>query len=732
LKTNGFAFGSGDSNAAFASLTVSVEELRAQTIEMLSAFGASDQKIKEITGSLDFFGAIVRPSTDDIERLNTSTESLLPTFTKLSGQFNKLVEEFQKGGLSLEKAVDQAVSELSDQWEDAGVDIESFTKSAKGTLVSAAAETDGIGAAYGLGFRLGFTREEVETLAAVENLTGESLGILLSGAVQAGDRGAVFGLLWAAGVSEKEAEAASAAQDLAGAVTATLRSNEGAIRAAGVQSGVNAVQGVLDGIVARFPALQKAANAIAKALGAIETNGKALPALQSGFLFGVKKEGDDIAAAFKKANSEIAAAASSAGSFKPSGGGGGGGGGASKALAEAEKQAKEAEKAVNDFEKALQDSNSQAKKLRNDVIDFYQDIVDSIAEATEKQEALNLELQNFSAEKTNDFVVEAGERDAELLKEEADLIQEKKELSKDLAEIQARLVENGEDQIRKTEDEIEAKEKIKELEAEILAITNERGEIQAYLTSISGEGNEAGKEALAAFEEAKRRATLSEFEQNKLALEDAIKTKEAEINAEIAKQKRIIEIQTQFLAIQEGKDQENLEKKRKLLELATREEIVSAEERERILKELGFGDLTQDEQLGVLKNASTIGALDQEVETVRLQQEELLATKQKYIDLAEQAQLESVDRVIARTQEYIDLAEQAQLESVDRVIARTQELITVIQNAQQEQIRLNELASAASRASAASTVSTNVNIVNNNANNVDVQAAMNKAVNQIK
>jgi len=537
----------------------------------------------------------------------------------------------------------------------------------------------------------------VQALEAVQNLSGESLGILLAGAVQAEDRGGVFGLLWALGISEQDAKAASAAEDLTGAVQSTLIANEAGIRAAGYRSGIGAIQGILDGIAQRFPALQKAANAVAKALGSISAAGGSkfvkLGLDVGKTLFGVTDKANDVTKAFNEANASIKAAASSGGGFSPSGGGGGGG--ASKALAEAEKKAEEAEKAVNDFQKALADSSDQAKKLRDNVKSFYQDIVDSIAEATQKQAALNQEFTDFSVAKTQDFAVGAGQRDAELAAETL-------ELEEELAAVKAENVES-------TEDEIEQKEKIKELEEGILAVAKERAEIQSFLDSLAKEGSQASLDAVAAFDEAKRRSTLSEFEQNRLALEDSIKAKEEEIKAEIAKQQRIIEIQKQFLAIQEAADNENIEKKKRLNALATGEEVVSAEERSKILGELGFEDLTQAEELDLLKQAATANSLDAELEAIKLQQDEILATKQ----------------------EYIDLAEQAQLQSIDVIQARTEELIEVIKRAQQEQMRLNQLAGAAS-ASQASSSSQNVNITNFNSGNVDIEAAMNSAVNKIK
>jgi len=684
-------------SASFAESEAAIVSLRGETERLLSSFGVTDAEIKKITDDLVFFQNTVRPSAEDMATLNEAVEKAAPRFKRLSSQFNRLVSDFQASGLSLTESAKKAVEELDDGWQEAGHDVEDFTKAMNGTLVSAAAETDGIGAAYSLGFALGFSREEVQALEAVQNLSGESLGILLAGAVQAEDRGGVFGLLWALGISEQDAKAASAAEDLTGAVQSTLIANEAGIRAAGYRSGIGAIQGILDGIAQRFPALQKAANAVAKALGSISAAGGSkfvkLGLDVGKTLFGVTDKANDVTKAFNEANASIKAAASSGGGFSPSGGGGGGG--ASKALAEAEKKAEEAEKAVNDFQKALADSSDQAKKLRDNVKSFYQDIVDSIAEATQKQAALNQEFTDFSVAKTQDFAVGAGQRDAELAAETL-------ELEEELAAVKAENVES-------TEDEIEQKEKIKELEEGILAVAKERAEIQSFLDSLAKEGSQASLDAVAAFDEAKRRSTLSEFEQNRLALEDSIKAKEEEIKAEIAKQQRIIEIQKQFLAIQEAADNENIEKKKRLNALATGEEVVSAEERSKILGELGFEDLTQAEELDLLKQAATANSLDAELEAIKLQQDEILATKQ----------------------EYIDLAEQAQLQSIDVIQARTEELIEVIKRAQQEQMRLNQLAGAAS-ASQASSSSQNVNITNFNSGNVDIEAAMNSAVNKIK
>jgi TP901 family phage tail tape measure protein len=679
---------------------IAAEELRAELDLLLASFGATNEEITKITEGLDLFNGAMSLSAEDMAAIEEAVTGLIPEFDALNQKFAESVERFQAGGNSLEESVRKAVKEQSKEWIKAGRNVEEFAKSANSELVKAAAETEGIGAAYNAGFRLGFSKEQIETLANVQGLSDESLGILTAAAIEAGDRGALFGLLMAAGVDSKSAEAAAAGENLGQSARAALAAQAKSVEEAGKFVGSSSSAGVVEGINANLGAISNAARAIAKILFAVGQSGQELGSTLSRTLGVSAAALDSVAAsATSDANAVLAAinsvgeqAGNIIGSPGAGGGGGpsGGGGGGKSALRQAEADAKAAEKAVLDFEKSLEASNKAAGKLKDDIVDFYQEIVDSIDDAVQKQKSLEEELAGFKLTETTEFAQSAAERDIELL-------EKKKQLEEEILELEAQ------------EPDLKSQERVKDLQQEINDIVSERTEIQAFLDSLTAQGVEGSEEILAAFEESKKRATLSEFEQNRLALEDTLAAKEAEIQAEIDKQKKIVEIQQRFLELQNSTEEENLLKKQKLTDLALNKEIQSAEDRTAALAELGFTDLTKDQELELLKQAATAASLDNELEQVLKQQEELLAVKE----------------------EFIELAQKAHEEATDSMIADTERLIEITKRAQQELLALNALRQTVGLGGAPIASTQNVNISQNISSNVDVEVALNEIVNTI-
>lgn len=286
--------------------------------------------------------------------------------------------------------------------------------------------------------------------------------------------------------------------------------------------------------------------------------------------------------------------------------------------------------------------------------------------------------------------------------------------------------------------QIELQEKVTEIQEQQNKILLERQQIQDFLNGLtkdtqqaqqayndalkSGDAQKiastkaaldkanADKAAFDSFTEQRKRETLTEFEQNKLELDDKIKAKETEVEAEKAKQQKIIDIQTQFLALQNAKTADELKKKQDLIDLATTDELLSQEEKKKRLEALGFGNLTVDEQKNLFDQVAKANQFDIELQSIEDQQKEIFETRQKYLDLAAQYQGEKIDEMKQKEQELIDLIKQAQA----------------------EQIKLNELGGISGKAGSVVTNTTNVNVNNTIANNVDFEAGNNNLLRKIK
>lgn len=707
---------------------VAIQELRDSFTELSLAMGASQEDIDAVTSELKFFRRETEPTKKDIEAMQNAFNDFGADFIKVRDQFQTNVDRLLNANGDLKKSVDDTVESMRSGWEKAGKDVDKLSKELINTLVERSAETEGIGEAFTTGFELGLTREDI--VASLQNSVGDitdnMLGTLLNAAIIAEDRGEVFGLLFAAGVDADSAHKAAydSGDNLASAVSNALANSAAEARGSGQVLGSNASGGVIEGLQSQFPALNTAVNAVKKVLGAFGgfdfldgIVGK-IPGLKT-----VATALQDLGNKSQNVLNELTAAQNAltnAPAPDIGGGGGSGGGGASDALREAEQAAKDAQDAVEDYQKSIEDTNKASQKLRDDIRDFYDDINDSIDSAREKQAELNDELDDFKAEETRNFVEDSGRRDFELSEEEADVRQQIADLANEQAS-------DEEDALRIAEEKAE-------LEQELNDILKERQQIQEYLAGIGDKVAEAQKaydEALAsgneeqikqtkealdnakalsdAFAEAVRREGLTEFEQTQLSLQDKLDAKEAEIQAEYEKQQRIIDIQEQFLAVQNSNDQDTIDARNKLYDIANGDVQATAEERAALLAQLGFEDLTRQEELDLLQEIQRGESLRRELEAVEAQQAELLAVQEDYFKLAEQAHADSVDNMKAKTQELIDIIKAAQI----------------------EQEKLNALQAATSAASGSSTTNTTVNVTNNNSNNVDADIANQQLLDKI-
>ena len=673
---------------------VAIQELRDSFTELSLAMGASQEDIKAVSSELRFFQAETEPTQKDIEAMQGAFNDFGADFIKVKDQFQTNVGRLLAANGDLKKSVDDTVESMKSGWEKAGKDVDKLSKELINTLVERSAQTEGIGEAFTTGYKLGLTRQEVvdSLQSSVGDITDNMLGTLLNAAIIAEDRGSVFGLLFAAGVSAEDAEAASAAGDLASAVSNTLANSASEARGSGQVLGSNASGGVIEGLQSQFPGLNAAVNAVKKVLGAFGgfnfLNGiiGKIPGLKT-----VATALQDLGNKSQNVLNELTAAQNALTAPSPKigkSGGGGGGGGASDALREAERAAKDAQDAVEDYQKSIEDTNKASKKLRDDIRDFYDDINESIDSAREKQAELNGELEEFKAKETMNFIEDTGQRDFSLAEDEADIRQQ-------IADLASEQATDAEDTARIAEERAE-------LEGELNKILEERAQIQDYINGLS-------EEQKAIFGETVRQEGLTDFQQAQIALEESIKAKEADIQLEIDKQQRIIDIQEKFLAIQASNDKAIIEARNKLYEIANGDVQATAEERAALLAQLGFGELTRQEELDLLQEIQRGESLRRELEAVEAQQAELLAVQQDYFKLAEQAHADSVENMKAKTQELIDIIRAAQI----------------------EQEKLNALQSATSAASGSSTTNTTVNVTNNNSNNVDADIANQQLLDKI-
>jgi TP901 family phage tail tape measure protein len=681
---------------------ISILELREAYVQYLESLGATQEQIDGVTESLGFFRDEIPPTSDDLKTMEEAAVEAAKGFDKLATKFKKNVDALVNEGVDLSDAIESTKDNMADDFEEISADGEEMTQNLLQSLVLAAAETEGLGAAFTTGYETGLTRSDV--LSALEQagfeITNPILGQLLSAAIEAGDRGEVAALLWAAGIDKEAAAGALSAQNLADFVTTTLANNAGNASAAGQTVGSASIGGVIQGIKNKFPQLQSAFKAVLNVLqSASKIGGINLPIIGNlGKFSTLANNAQEILSSLNQAQSAINKVSSApivSGGGGRGGGGGGGGGKAKDALREVEKAAKEAERQAESAEKAVEGFNDEiertaieAEKVEQKVRDFYSDIVNDIDKAREAQEKLNTEFEGFKQEETVDFVREAGGQAFELDEKSKEVQEEINELLKE---------------------EEKDLERIKELQSDLAAIQEERAQISNFVSGITpdftdAEGNIVDLAQI--FEESFRQAGLSDFEQAKIAFEEKIRLKEEEVQAEIAKQQKIIDIQSRFLELQTSNEQDAIAARERLLAIATGEEVLTAEERQNALKELGFGDLSNQEQLDLLKQTQQAETLELEKEAVIAKEEELLQAKK----------------------DFFKLAEDAHVESVDNMIDKTNDLIETIKTAQIEQAKLNALRSSSGGGGGSTT---NISVTNNNASNVDAEAANDSLINKL-
>ncbi len=427
--------------------------------------------------------------------------------------------------------------------------------------------------------------------------------------------------------------------------------------------------------------------------------------------------------------------------------------------------------------------------MRNDTVSFYKDIVDSIDKAREKQADLTGELSKFNSEQDKGLSQDAAKRDATLAENE---IKAQKDLAKAKADVAAidpnsnvdanatanqnalaaqtiaqekynvalqkgTLIEQqsaklaldkanqavtalqSKQDANTTDDQkklADAQDALLQAQQKLNDITKERSQIADFQTSLIKaqadaqakyyaavqSGNkaqitsskailDAAKSNEDAFNQSAIAQTLTQFQQTKLEADNKKAAKAQEIADEEAKQQQIIDIQQRFLDLQNAKTVDDKKKKQQLSDLANSQDILTQQQKQDQLTALGFsGNLTVDQTDTLLKQAKKASDLAIEAKQIEDQQATILATKQKYQDLAQKYHSDSVDAMKTKEQELIDL----------------------IKTAQAEQIKLNSLAGITGQAAGGNSNTTNVNVVNNNASNVDANAATNNLIRKVK
>lgn len=667
---------------------------------LATAAGASQEKIAQAKEELSFFREGVAPTSEEIQQLNEIVGADLPAaFDKLARQFNRTVDQVNKDGKSMQRGLDAALSNIRDQFGETGEVAETIAQEMIEQFVTRVAEYESTGKAYAIGVANGLTANDVtRTLEnAGLSVSDTTIAILLDQAIRAKDTGEVYGLLLASGVRLTQAEVEAASNDLAGFVTQTLEANKQNAYNAGQNLANSLGNGILDALNRISPLVSSAVGRIAGAFGAIAQSGALGNTLRAvagdgvaGQLLAASNQAGRVLAQLKNAQSQLSAGTGGGGlptGASTGGGGGRGGGGASSALKEAEKAAKEAEDAVEDYNKALEDTQKASQKLAEETQEFFDDIVDSIDEAVQKQKELKQEFDDFVETTRDDLIGNAAERQVELVSEEKDVRDE-------LAKVKAQEVKDDEDKKAQQED-------INRLNKELNAILKEREEIKLFAEETGADDFQA------ALERAQEFADSSEFGRARLTANEAIEAKREEVNAEIAKQQELIDIQRRFLELQAGQTEQAAKARDDLFKTVSERRLLTEEEFNEKLAELGFADLSREAELELLKLAERGKGLEEERLLIEQQQADILAKKQEFFDLAQEAHRESTDAMVEDTKRLIN--------EINQAIAAMK--------------RLRALGgSLGGGGSAAQTVNIN-NEVNNN---VDVERLNRQIVNQVR
>lgn len=350
------------------------------------------------------------------------------------------------------------------------------------------------------------------------------------------------------------------------------------------------------------------------------------------------------------------------------------------------------EKAEDKYIDLTDEIEKRSSDLADDVEDFYEDITVSINKAVEKQNELNSSLEDFKADENQKLVNDLAERDIELKEDQVDLQERLNNLNEEAVDLEKARKKKAFGEGLTDEEAVRFGREKEDINNEILETTQKIKDAEAERAQITEFINNQSKEALDRFNAQQELLGKTDTERAIIASEEAIKKKEEEVQAEIEKQQRIIDIQKQF----QNLSTDQLSKFQDERGRIDKEKLAS------FLKEQGIQDLNEQEKIEALKLANKLLELEQERIAVTQLEQELFNVKKQFF------------------QDFQDVFN----EGIDAQKQKTQELIDLIKDAQIQQEKLNDLGGV-STSSAGTTNTTNKTInVNQSVNgNVDLDAA---------
>ena len=354
---------------------------------------------------------------------------------------------------------------------------------------------------------------------------------------------------------------------------------------------------------------------------------------------------------------------------------------------------------IEDLNEQIDENTEAAKAAGEELTEFYEGVQSEIDELIAKQKELSGELETFTLEKNTEALDDFAERLSEIGGEIGDLETER-------AEIQLEITGVEDDEQR-----AKLREQLEGIADEIAQLEQERAFIATLDLEVGGEDFQAKLQERAA--EITEFNNLSNAEQIEATRQRALDEKAEEIAIEQAKIQELIDIRQKFLDLTLSKEAETQRKLAELAKNAAEGSLGDVEERQRLLDELGFEELTKEQELELLKQIQRQQSIAQEIDEIKRKEEELLAIREEFLALADEATLESVDNRIS--------AYEREIKKIDQLIAKINQL--------------NDLggvsgANGTTNNTDNSTVN-NVNIQQNITTGVDAEAANQSLINQL-
>jgi len=616
-----FADGIGELIDKIGDLSKSEEELAAKAVESQKKYIKSEYEKAIASGK--------------------TTDSILKDLKRESKARDKIVIEM-KSAQGEEKKVLQERLAYQNLWVD----------EVTGLLIQAAKDSGDLGKAFSIAFAESSTTTEMlgKLKKAGIDVSDSALAGLLKNASEAGDIGTTHALLFAYGIEDEIPKAVETASDLKKWTIDALSLRRGELVQIGKNTraaGRNYVAGIMNGLSEKTPALAKMIKAISNLLGATGRSLSKINKLMPN-VAGIKTIASGLARSFDPVYAEIrnidaAIAQLDTKQQDLDFGGAGGGGGKSKTDKEAEQAAKDLDEQQKAFNKTLEESQKIAEEASKSLESMYDEALDSIESALIKQDELTQSLSDYKAE-----------ADKKLTKTAATAELDDKE---EIANIDEKIAKLKADLNDKDADSKSINEKIKDLQDEKKKIEDDLLSIQEYKNSLS-EDELATIKQIQEVEE-RRKNAAGTFELAQIDTEEAKKAKEAEIQLEIDKQNKIIDIQNKFLELSKNTDEDVMKKKAELTEVLTATTKEEMEKRAQLLEELGFNELSAAEELELAKQIARQVEQQQIIgEQVNLQKT-LLETKVEFLKKFEGKNKESLDVLKAQTDELINKYKEA-------------------------------------------------------------------------